>query len=581
MGRTGVCVAFLLLAVVSCACVPPVAGADGNHGSYEQTDSFQTRSALGRSDAASDDGFRTHTNSVSTNDDRAPGVRALLKTTKQNTKARPDFNEGVYRTKGDVFDEVKAIVSANPHTMRLDTVQSTRGGYSSELVVVTVELGGLSEDDADEQGPPGREGGGVGVHNEAGARVGDARGSNAERSNNLPNTKKKIEKTRVLYNYGEHGRELITVEVAVDLLRAFALGLEHAAQLAHPDSSRSVGQTVKALVATVFKIVPMENVNGRELVEKGDFCERKNGRGVDCNRNWEVDWGVKAPDYDPSEEYPGTGPFSEPEAFMMRALLEEFNPHVWVNVHSGMEALFMPFDHKPVEPVGEGADAMRQILHKINTQSCGDRCVVGGGGGRAWGTSRTARRRITCTLHKKPQSRSRGKYTETRTRTTWIASGCSTPWMGSIKNRSSRTGYPRRSGWCPWSRRTRMCPCAWRFWRWTTTMAISTNSEPSATLPAKSEPTERNLNPVRVGMTMTSVEWRKVGPRQGVCAANPRELGRLWVVLGLRWEGTRSDSRRLSRRNRGRETARTSPAVSNRFRKENTERKFKPRTGRV
>jgi hypothetical protein len=380
MGRTGVCVAFLLLAVVSCACVPPVAGADGNHGSYEQTDSFQTRSALGRSDAASDDGFRTHTNSVSTNDDRAPGVRALLKTTKQNTKARPDFNEGVYRTKGDVFDEVKAIVSANPHTMRLDTVQSTRGGYSSELVVVTVELGGLSEDDADEQGPPGREGGGVGVHNEAGARVGDARGSNAERSNNLPNTKKKIEKTRVLYNYGEHGRELITVEVAVDLLRAFALGLEHAAQLAHPDSSRSVGQTVKALVATVFKIVPMENVNGRELVEKGDFCERKNGRGVDCNRNWEVDWGVKAPDYDPSEEYPGTGPFSEPEAFMMRALLEEFNPHVWVNVHSGMEALFMPFDHKPVEPVGEGADAMRQILHKINTQSCGDRCVVGGGG---------------------------------------------------------------------------------------------------------------------------------------------------------------------------------------------------------
>ena len=49
-----------------------------------------------------------------------------------------------------------------------------------------------------------------------------------------------------------------------------------------------------ALLNTVFKICPMENVNGRTKVEAGDFCERKNGRGVDCNRNWAVDWGVKA-----------------------------------------------------------------------------------------------------------------------------------------------------------------------------------------------------------------------------------------------------------------------------------------------
>ena len=148
----------------------------------------------------------------------------------------------------------------------------------------------------------------------------------------------KVEKTRVLYNFGEHGRELITVEVAVDLLRALAGGAESAARLAHPDASESTRVTARALLATTFKIVPMENVNGRDKVEAGEWCERKNGRGVDCNRNWEVDWGVKAPDYDPSEEYPGTAPFSEPEAFMMKTLLEEFAPHVWVNVHSGMEA---------------------------------------------------------------------------------------------------------------------------------------------------------------------------------------------------------------------------------------------------
>jgi hypothetical protein len=57
------------------------------------------------------------------------------------------------------------------------------------------------------------------------------------------------------------------------------------------------------------QIIPMENERGRELVEAGQLCERKNGRGVDTNRNWEVHWGFKEQDYDPREEYPGTKPF--------------------------------------------------------------------------------------------------------------------------------------------------------------------------------------------------------------------------------------------------------------------------------
>ena len=67
--------------------------------------------------------------------------------------------------------------------------------------------------------------------------------------------------------------------------------------------------------------MPMENLNGRKLVEAGDLCERRNGhaiylinikylwscvkklkwlnwvslagRGADLNRNWSVDWGKK------------------------------------------------------------------------------------------------------------------------------------------------------------------------------------------------------------------------------------------------------------------------------------------------
>jgi hypothetical protein len=56
------------------------------------------------------------------------------------------------------------------------------------------------------------------------------------------------------------------------------------------------------------QILPMENTAGRDLVEGGKLCERKNGRGVDPNRNWAVDWGRKEKDYDPAEEFPGRAP---------------------------------------------------------------------------------------------------------------------------------------------------------------------------------------------------------------------------------------------------------------------------------
>lgn len=49
-----------------------------------------------------------------------------------------------------------------------------------------------------------------------------------------------------------------------------------------------------------MQILPMENEAGRLLVERGKLCERKNGRGVDPNRNWPIDWGVKERDYDPN-----------------------------------------------------------------------------------------------------------------------------------------------------------------------------------------------------------------------------------------------------------------------------------------
>lgn len=39
--------------------------------------------------------------------------------------------------------------------------------------------------------------------------------------------------------------------------------------------------------------MPLENIRGRAKVEAGQLCLRKNGRGVDPNRNWDYHWGEK------------------------------------------------------------------------------------------------------------------------------------------------------------------------------------------------------------------------------------------------------------------------------------------------
>lgn len=74
---------------------------------------------------------------------------------------------------------------------------------------------------------------------------------------------------------------------------------------------------------------------------------------------------------------------SEPEANLVREAAVLFQPHIWINVHSGMEALFMPFDHKVGAPGGGGAaasNATLAMLAGVNKEVFGGRCVVGPGG---------------------------------------------------------------------------------------------------------------------------------------------------------------------------------------------------------
>ncbi|KVI07731.1 Peptidase M14, carboxypeptidase A [Cynara cardunculus var. scolymus] len=239
------------------------------------------------------------------------------------------INRDLYHTSDALMEEIEALVNRHQDRLHMETFQSTNKGYHAELNVVTYCRNRTAIDDKS--------------------------------------------KFRILLSFGQHSRELITSELALRILSI--LSEEQFLPKMDPLLLN------KALEKIVIKVVPLENLNGRKKVEAGDLCERRNGRGVDLNRNWSVDWGKKEKDFDPYEENPGTGPFSEPEAQLMRKLSMSFEPHIWVNVHSGMEALFMPYDHKNTTPTGLQSQKMRVMLETLNHLHCGDRCVVGSGGG--------------------------------------------------------------------------------------------------------------------------------------------------------------------------------------------------------
>ncbi|KAG6435832.1 hypothetical protein SASPL_100710 [Salvia splendens] len=238
------------------------------------------------------------------------------------------INHDLYHTSGALLEEVESLVHRHPDKLSIETLSGTNKGYKAEITVVTYDRDRKDNDDK--------------------------------------------AKLRILLTFGQHGRELITTELALRFLSILS------EEEFLPNINRSTFN--RTLSRLVIKVVPMENLNGRKLVEDGELCERRNGRGVDLNRNWGVDWGKKEKDYDPYEENSGTGPFSEPETQLMRKLSVSFEPHIWVNVHSGMEALFMPYDHKNTTPDGVPSQIMKSMLEALNHIHLKDSCLIGSGG---------------------------------------------------------------------------------------------------------------------------------------------------------------------------------------------------------
>jgi hypothetical protein len=148
------------------------------------------------------------------------------------------------------------------------------------------------------------------------------------------------DKPAVLLNGCQHAREWITVMVTTCIADRLVAGYD-------------VDATIQSLVDDLeFLIVPIVNPDGFEYTWEVERLWRKNrrdGHGVDLNRNWGVAWGGPGSSGDPEHgNYRGEAPFSEPETAALRDLVlanETIVSHI--DIHSYGQLILHPwgFDH--------------------------------------------------------------------------------------------------------------------------------------------------------------------------------------------------------------------------------------------
>eukprot|EP00746_Dinoflagellata_sp_MGD_P153105 gnl/MRDRNA2_/MRDRNA2_84074_c0_seq1.p1 gnl/MRDRNA2_/MRDRNA2_84074_c0~~gnl/MRDRNA2_/MRDRNA2_84074_c0_seq1.p1 ORF type:complete len:360 (+),score=59.51 gnl/MRDRNA2_/MRDRNA2_84074_c0_seq1:17-1096(+) len=169
--------------------------------------------------------------------------------------------------------------------------------------------------------------------------------------------------TRVMLVFGEHARELITVESGLDFVQTLCGAGNNAKRAGH------------VLDKVKFTIVPNANPLSRQQVEEGDACKRTDEAGVDINRNWGDKHHEKAVPGD--ENNPGPSGFSEPATQLLRDFVTEEKPDVFVSVHSGAKLLGMPWGYSQDGPPPHNMQAMMEVLEKISQKYCQGDCPYG------------------------------------------------------------------------------------------------------------------------------------------------------------------------------------------------------------
>lgn len=230
-------------------------------------------------------------------------------------------------------------------------------------------------------------------------------------------------RTRHMFVFGEHGRDLVSSEIALRIVEA----------VCSPNVTRleELGDLVplaRSLLPTAeIVLVPLVNPNGRKISEMGRRCERTNANDVDIDGNWPQFWnqpsmvrthrsvkladryaqeqtaralrnavsrrlGVNnasaqknsAPDTVVRQLKPdtvGPEPLSEAETRALKIIATRLKPNSYVSVRTGAMAITTPWDCK-TEGLSESQQTRLLSVTEVFTASHCTKCKRG----NSWST---------------------------------------------------------------------------------------------------------------------------------------------------------------------------------------------------
>ncbi|MFX0209219.1 MAG: M14 family zinc carboxypeptidase, partial [Candidatus Hodarchaeota archaeon] len=145
-----------------------------------------------------------------------------------------------------------------------------------------------------------------------------------------------------------HGREAISVETTLFILEAILQNRHH----------EMLASIIEDYAIHILIIL---NPDGR------DQATRKNGRGVDLNRNYAFGWGGPGCSHNPSaQDYCGPNPMSETETQAVNALFKESPIKYTITYHSGIEAVLYPWGDRYESVPEEDLRVIKRIISTMD-----------------------------------------------------------------------------------------------------------------------------------------------------------------------------------------------------------------------
>lgn len=176
----------------------------------------------------------------------------------------------------------------------------------------------------------------------------------------------------VYFNSMHHAREVMTAEVALDIIKTLTEGASNNSEIA--------GWLEKYRIV----VLPQVNPDGNHIVHTTDNMWRKNAQGDDSS-TWGVDLNRNYPAYfnhcsgssgsKSSQTYRGPHAGSEPETKAMMNLVSTYKPVLSISYHSYSELIIVPFGCENVK--NDSRPLFNSVSKQMNESIKNDKGVTG------------------------------------------------------------------------------------------------------------------------------------------------------------------------------------------------------------